>query len=331
MNKKVSIIVPVYNVVEFVHDSILSCINQTYSNIEVIAIDDGSNDGSTEKIKNLANQFSNLISIRTANHGLSSARNKGLSVATGDYVLFVDSDDLLVENAVERLVKLLDSKKNNIDVVFFSSLRIPSDTKMQVASSAQKNKLCFRETNSNSMMIKLLKREIENYSWSMLVRRSVYTENSIVFPINRKYEDVGTTYKIIGNSSKILVTDAKLYLYRIRDSSITNSYSEKTFNDIIATLKEMEIFLKEEQPQNFNIYFDNFAISFLLLAYYDNFMSGKVNRRNYNELIRAKIIEYESRGDKNKFIQSKFKVACMLVKLRIFNFVQYLRIHLRKN
>lgn len=124
MNPLVSVIVPVYNVKQFVKKSIESLLNQTYNNLEIIIIDDGSSDGSSEILDDfLSNAQDKILLKRTSNQGLSNARNVGLSLARGEYILFLDGDDWLDTTAIEYLMDIVNRNENNIDLVLFPYVR----------------------------------------------------------------------------------------------------------------------------------------------------------------------------------------------------------------
>ena len=117
---KVSIIIPVYNGDSYIDYCLSSCINQTYKNIEIICINDGSTDKTLEHIKKFTNKYKNIVLIAQSNMGVSTARNVGIQKATGEYLMFVDADDYIVETMVETLLTKLiqvnaDAVKCNID------------------------------------------------------------------------------------------------------------------------------------------------------------------------------------------------------------------------
>lgn len=119
MLSKVSIIIPVYNVENYLQECLLSAINQDYENTEIIVVDDGSTDTSAEIVSRFKSEYPQIKTIRTKNQGLSAARNEGLALATGEYVLFLDSDDWFVSNAVSICIDVI--TKNHLDIVLFGA------------------------------------------------------------------------------------------------------------------------------------------------------------------------------------------------------------------
>ena len=121
MMNKVSIIIPVYNTKKYLEQCVFSIVEQTYQNIEILLVDDGSTDGTSDLCDEIAKKDSRVRVIHKTNGGAATARNLGIDEATGEYVMFVDSDDWLDTDAVENLVEHAD--KNNTDVIRFSYVR----------------------------------------------------------------------------------------------------------------------------------------------------------------------------------------------------------------
>lgn len=121
-SKKISVIVPVYNVGEYLRQCVDSILSQTYSNLEIIAVNDGSTDGSGAILDEYREKDIRLIAIHQENQGVSAARNKGLDVATGDYIAFVDADDYIHPEMYEKLVKALED--NQADISFCTRKRV---------------------------------------------------------------------------------------------------------------------------------------------------------------------------------------------------------------
>lgn len=123
-NPLVSVVIPVYNVKPFLEKSINSVVNQSYTNLEIIVIDDGSNDGSSELLDEYINNSSRSILLKhIENNGLSNARNTGIDLATGDYLLFLDGDDWLDTNAIRNLINIIQNSESKIDLILFPYVR----------------------------------------------------------------------------------------------------------------------------------------------------------------------------------------------------------------
>ena len=134
---KVSVIIPVYNVYCFIHESVSSVINQTYSHLEIILIDDGSTDGSGKICDEFANTDPRITVIHTPNKGLSAARNAGLRAMTGEIVAFLDPDDVFVSDAIEKALRSLDEQA--ADIVSFGYISLKTEGRLSVENYGIQN------------------------------------------------------------------------------------------------------------------------------------------------------------------------------------------------
>lgn len=235
----VSVVVPIYNVELFLEECFLSIANQTYSNIEIILVDDGSTDGSSDIADELARSNKHTTVIHKENEGLSEARNVGLRVSKGKYVTFVDSDDTLHEEFIENLVALAEEYKADI---------VQGDNSRKIhemgIGSGKLNIL-----NGRSAFIKLLRfRIISPTAWGKLYRTSLFRENELEFPVGRLHEDTAILYKLIYFSSKVVCLSRTLYFYRLNTDSITTaSYTNKHYESVTIYHKELINFIKEQK------------------------------------------------------------------------------------
>ena len=245
-NELVSIIVPAYNVEKYIKKCINSLINQTYKNIEIILVDDGSTDG-TGKICDLFSKKDKRIKvIHKENGGLSDARNCGIDIATGNYILLVDSDDYVDLEIVEFLYNNL--KENNADI----STCLPKKFKENDNDSLKDDK---KNTNA------ILKKEdaLENLfylknltvsAWGKLYKKELF--KNIRYPKGKLYEDLPTTYRLFAKSNIISTNSKKMYYYLIRKGSIMNSKFNKKRMDSLYFTREQTEFVKKEYPSILN-------------------------------------------------------------------------------
>lgn len=215
-NKLVSIIVPIYGVEAYLDRCIISLRNQTYRNIEIILVDDGSPDSCPSICDRHAEEDKRIRVIHKKNGGLSDARNCGITYAVGDYIAFVDSDDYISCYFVEILLLL--AIENEADIVV---------CKYDMFSGERYEK---KKENYNIIDVYCGHKQImDNFfnkncgisvvSWTKLYRRKLF--NNIEFPVGRNYEDEATTYKVFYKASKTVYTNAVLYYYFQRSNSIT--------------------------------------------------------------------------------------------------------------
>lgn len=322
----VSIVIPIYNVEKFLDDCIKSCVVQ--KNTEIILVDDGSTDGSTNICMNYIG-YPNVKYVRQINMGLSEARNRGLMEASGKYILFIDSDDMIIPETVSNLLKVANS--NDSDIVLFSYETVSETFKMEEIKNNYanyKNLLSDKVSLSKKEILESLFRgEIQNYAWSMLVKRNIYINNAIKFPTNRTYEDIATTYLVVGNAMIITqLSSYKCYLYRQRNGSITKTPSIKMATDIVKTLHEIDEYLDIEYKELKKEEYINFVMPLLLLGYsniYDtnaNIAIKKIEARK----IKLEIFNRVKYSNIRK-IKGKYKVAYILLRMRVFLPIQKLK------
>lgn len=240
----VSVIVPIYNVEEYLHQCIDSIIQQTYYNLEILLVDDGSSDNSGVIAEDYANSDNRIKVYHKKNGGLSDARNYGIDHANGDYFTFVDSDDFIVPKMIENMVII--AEKELADIVECRNCRCSSeDTIFSV--SIPDGKINTRILSGNDRMrLFLSPTGIKTTAWAKLYKRELF--NNVRFPVGKYHEDVFTTYKLIDLASRVALTDFVGYVYRNNKNSITKS----TFNikrlDAIDGKLEQATFIKAHYP-----------------------------------------------------------------------------------
>lgn len=275
--KKVSIIVPIYNEEENLRKCIESLIKQTYKELEIILI----NDGSTDKSKEIIESFKDkrIIAINKKNTGISDTRNIGINKSTGDYIMFVDSDDYLELDCIEKLIET--AKKDNSEIVMFNY---------------------YLETPSKRIEIKLPKIEAKNLKedkdlltkihlgpCTKIFKTELIKDN--LYPLNLKYEDVPFVVEAVIKASKISFVPNYLYHYVIKKSGETITRDERIF-DIITICAIVEKKLKQINYVNKT----NFFVK--LLSYYLKNSRYIPNINLRNEFIDAVYI-YLKRIDKD--------------------------------
>ena len=243
----VSIIVPVYNVKSYVGECVESLCQQTYTNLEILLVDDGSTDGSGEVCDEYAGRDERIRVIHQANRGLSGARNMGLDDARGEYIAFVDSDDLVSTNYVETLYELLMKYEADIAACAYvkGTTEQLTDIREKVLSLDNVKEICMPS-------VKLLKqwhgkyKQQETVAWNKLYCREVWNgRKKIRFPESRNHEDVLISHLVVQGAKTIVLTTEILYFYRIRKGSITlqTEYDrEKVWQNLRAQRERMEFF-----------------------------------------------------------------------------------------
>lgn len=228
----VSVVVPVYNVENYLEQCISSILAQTYENIEIILVDDGSPDRSPAICDSYANSSDRVTVIHKPNGGLSSARNCGIALAQGDYITFVDSDDILHP---EFIMKTLDAAVTlNADIVTVQLLRFGASTDPSKWPAGGKAST-ISKTELLSKILSMVDPAIDNCAPGRLYRLSLFRK--IQFPVGLLYEDLATTYKLIIAASSLAILPQSLYGYRFNAQGITNGAltSQKLSSYIVGT------------------------------------------------------------------------------------------------
>ena len=308
-----SIIVPVYNVEEYLEKCLDSLVNQKYNNYEIIIVNDGSSDNSEKIIEKYKNKYKKLIkSYNKKNGGLSSARNYGIKKSTKEYLLFVDSDDYIELNTLEVLNKEL--LKNNSDIIVFNY------------NAIYKNYNVVINTFNNNIKDISKKYLIGNPSaCNKLVKKELLIKNKIEFPEGLYYEDLATTPKFIKYTKNISFINEALYNYLVRDNSITNkSNYNKKMDDIFKVCKS----IKEELNNKYFEEVEYIYIEHLLRNASLRFISYK----KYEKVkeIRNIIKKDFPKWNKNKYYKNyyskKQKIMCNLIMNKMYFIINLIKI-----
>ena len=214
MKQLISIIVPVYKVEDYLECCLDSLCRQSMPEIEVILIDDASPDRCGEICDAYAARDERFRVIhRPENKGLSAARNLGISLASCDYLMFVDSDDWVADDFCKDAYQC--AMQNHADLVMFNFQFVKDSKKLPASSETVPEGFKTRDE-----AIDLLFTKVKNYAWNKLYRKELF--NGVLYPEGYAYEDIATTYKTVLNASNIYYINNALYYYRQRPESITS-------------------------------------------------------------------------------------------------------------
>lgn len=246
---QLSIVIPVYNVENYISRCIESIIAQTYRNFELILVDDGSSDNSGRICDSYAEKHNFIKVYHIANSGPGGARNYGVEKATGNYVFFVDSDDYIAKETVGILYNI--EERTNADIIVLSERIVPERGQydLEVTSSADIVNNIEEYTREQSIELLGYVRKILNAPWGKLFRKDILT--SIPFPENVIYEDYEAMYQILDSANKIIYVPFQLYYYAQRAGSIMHSSWNEQRNRLMTVSREFMDFVKQKYP---NIY-----------------------------------------------------------------------------
>ena len=259
----ISVIVPIYKVEKYVTNCVTSLMAQSYRNLEIILVDDGSPDRSGDMCDAFAAQDERIVVIHKSNGGLSDARNAGIEAAKGGYLFFLDSDDSIHEETLEILWNNL--KRNQADIsvcdylAYFEGAAIEKELPEQIAqnmSNIEALQKIFDPAYGVQMVIctnKLYKK----FLWE-----------NIRFPVGKVHEDEFTTYKLIYEAKTIVYTDLKLYYYFQRSDSITGSgkISRQLFQALDA-FSERTAFFETEGLKELAVLSNQYSLNHMIIAY----------------------------------------------------------------
>ena len=212
----VSVIVPVYKVEDYLRQCLDSIINQTYKNLEIILVDDGSPDKCGEICGEYARNDSRITVYHKENGGLSDARNYGVSRSHGEYITFVDSDDVIKLNFAETLMGLIQKHDADIACAYFVSFNDSSEPEDRVKPHITR---CM--SAHDLLTESLYQRGTDLSACARIYRRAIWGDTE--FPKGMFYEDTATTYKVIFRSTRAILTDGTAYYCRLRENSITKT------------------------------------------------------------------------------------------------------------
>lgn len=243
----ITIVVPVYNVERYLSACIESILLQTYRNLQILLVNDGSTDSCPQICDEYALKDKRIEVIHKSNGGLSDARNFGIEHSRGQYITFVDSDDVIASDMVEYLYRLL--KRNHADISVCQPLRIAENGSLKDRKEplfkdfvVSGNLVCFHEFMS--------RQNIGTIACGKLYKIDLFKD--VRYPIGRYHEDVFTTYKLVALCETIAVGGEKKYGYRIRTASITqSSFSPKHLDAVIAK-EELADFIIKHYPKEQN-------------------------------------------------------------------------------
>lgn len=230
---KITIIVPVYNTETYLDKCIDSLVNQTYQNLEIILVDDGSPDLCPQKCDEWSEKDKRIKIIHKSNGGLSDARNAGIEISTGEFIMFVDSDDFVDVNIVEDLYTL--QKKTDSDIVCGGFYKYIKGSVYKIYNEFITSELV--EFTSMEQLGNMLNSETDCSSCGKLYKRSLISNHRFIK--NRYNEDIIFLFEVYANCTKIIYTNKRYYYYRDTEGSITHILSEKTMH-VIKNMLEME-------------------------------------------------------------------------------------------
>ena len=311
MDKLISVIVPIYNVEKYLVKCIESIINQTYSNLEIILVDDGSPDNCHIICDEYAKKDSRIKVIHKKNGGLSDARNAGLDIATGEYISFIDSDDWIYKDMYTDLIDLI--KTYDADISGCSVYKFYENDKFNLDYDKEFNVKIY--SNEEALRSLIREEEIKQTVWNKIYKRNIIDD--IKFEVGKIHEDEYWTYQVIGNSKRVVHIDKPMYYYLQRENSIMGKgYSEKRLHGIYSRKERLD-YIQQKFP---NIITDaKMSLFFTCVYQYQCLLlsSDSINKVDISQIINSYIkdIEFDKKDIKTLNVKQKIYVKSIKIKI----------------
>lgn len=299
---KISVLIPVYNVQKYVANTLNSIINQTFKDIEVILVNDGSKDKSEEVIIPYTIKYDYIKYFKKPNTGVADTRNYLLSKAKGEYISFIDSDDEIKETMFEEMYN--EALTNNADMVICDYNEVHTNFTILKSGVNLESKVL----NSVSLCNKLIKKELFNNN---------------LFPSISLGEDMLVVLNMLVKDIKIAYISKPFYQYYKRDNSLINSKGYKKYwSDIFYVFNELEIILKDYKEELEFLYIQNVLRDSVI-----RFMYYKKGKNEVDKIIRHTREKYNT-FSKNKYYKKqslRYRIVCFLLYHRCFMLVKIIR------
>ncbi len=294
---KISVIVPCYNVSEYLSDTIDSLIKEKDNDIEIVLVNDGSKDNTIDIIKDYEKKYPKLIKVVDQhNMGLSMARNNGVKEATGDYISFIDAEDTIKEGLYKSVLEKI--SEYDYDMVVFGEDRIFKDRHVYVEAGLEHD--CKNKDEIKSIMYNIYPAACNK------VYKKELLEN-VPFKRGVWYEDVEFIYRLLPNLNSIGLIDGHYYNYYQRDNSITYTYNSKLY-DLIDNLNSLVKYYKEKKI--FDEYYAELEYVYIRYSFatFIKRLAKMKNKEEYNKGVREvmeNVKKYFPNYKKNKYLSGK--------------------------
>ena len=319
----VSLIIPIFNVEEYLEECLESIIDQSFKDYEVILVDDGSTDKSRWIIRAYKKKFKNIKTLFQSNKGVSEARNLALKHATGEYILYIDSDDFLKGNMLELMVNKAKDTKADIVMCNYNLYYGANNENNRIFSY---NLLEDNIYSSKEVIDMMLNFKIQGQLWNKLFKRSLLIENNFKFERGRYIQDILPVFKVINKSEKIAFINEDLYYYRQRNTSTIHKKNIKLVKDYYHAMNSIIQYITQNKIQVNSTSFKVFRAS--VLSYFIYHYTNANFDNGYKDFKKSKYINLDIKIKDFIFLKNLSKgdkTRLLLWKLRIFNIIKKLK------
>lgn len=306
---KFSIIVPVYNVENYLRPCLDSLITQTFENLEIILVEDGSKDKSPEICQEYLRKDKRIQVYYMENKGPGATRNLGLKKATGDYVMFVDSDDFIEKDTCETFAKAIE-EKNYPDILMADALYYLAD---KTTKPKRKGKIWEESEKGITYWVENQKRKAMASSLVVhICKRSFLVEHSLRFPEGRYHEDTHWTFQIYLKAKRVSFLPFAFYYHVMRPGSITHSVNPKRCQDILWVAEDLER-IYSHQKTGYEDYLKEYSCYLCGTAVHSAILQGLSIKKTFSAMDRKRLVEIFK-----KSAQRKYKILGLVFKMKLW-------------
>ncbi|HCY05835.1 MAG TPA: hypothetical protein DHS57_00665 [Erysipelotrichaceae bacterium] len=227
-----SIIIPAYNASKHIENAINSVVKQPFFDYEIIIVNDGSKDNTLEIVNKLASKYMNIRVIAQSNSGASIARNNGIRHAKGEYIFFMDADDVIVENSLEKISNILNENKPDILIGLYKMINIDTNAVL----IEKDNSIGIDEINNRSkddVMKALSRRRLSSCPWRYFIKRKLILDNNLYFIENSLVEDAIWVPMLLTKGNTFCLNEEVFYQYQIHGNSVSTTKTFKFYEDAL--------------------------------------------------------------------------------------------------
>lgn len=290
---KISIVVPVFNGERFLYECLDSIYNQSFKNFEVLLVDDCSTDSSPDILKGYTIRDNRFIYLKNEeNKGLSYSRNKGIECSTGEFLFFIDADDILDERCLQMLYDALISSGSDISICAYKMFESKIENNLLNSISLI--------LEHNELMLELAKcSKIQNFAWGKLYKKELF--DGVLFPVGRFFEDICTIPYVFDRAKKAVFIESELYFYRQNPVSISKTINKRKMNDFFKSMEEKALFISVKYPKIFKYMSQSFFELFYLRKE-NKFKKREIENYNITKQLYKKAVKRAPFKQKIKYL-----------------------------
>lgn len=323
MSKKISVVVPIYNVEQYLERCVESIVNQTYTNLEILLVNDGSVDNSDEIIQKFLLKDSRIKRIYKENGGLSDARNVGMLQASGDYIIFIDSDDYIEKEMLESLYNQIEKEQADVSVC-----NVMNEYVNKKSPQCADENLYFVYNQQQFLKEYLLGEKVPGSICNKLLKMEIARQ--LQFPKGKIYEDAFYQYDLMQIAQKYVVNTKPYYHYFHRANSITTTMFKQRDLVYIEIYQKFYNYIVAKYPAMEEVAF--FRLAYAYFYIFDKMLqvANSSKLEQYQE-VKTFLKKHAFRIFKNKYFRKGRRIAAIALKINVNIYSQLLKKDIQKN